>query len=435
MSLGIQLLSSRRFLPLFVTQFLGAFNDNAFKNALLIWIAYESAAKSGEHTAILINLAAGVFILPFFLFSALAGQLADKFEKAWLSQKIKQAECIIMCLAAYFFIRESLLGLFGVLFLMGLQSTFFGPIKYSLLPEHLKRDELIAGNGLIELGTFLSILMGTLVGGLLVRSATGFGVLLTCLVLFSVIGYLGSRAIPRARLHQPDLKIDWNVFRASDAIISDVKKVSLLWRSILAISWFWFVGATCLTQFPLYTQTVVGGDETVVTLFLVLFCLGVGTGSMLCNAFMKGVINARLVPYGCWGMSCCLLLLIGASYAYCQCWSPQPQILLNAMQFLQRGFVSWCIVFSLMGLAFSAGIYIVPLYALLQHHSPQSTLGRILAANNIMNALFMVGASVLAVALFALGFELVELFLAVAVLNFGVCVLVRRIVHQKGNNG
>jgi MFS family permease len=162
MSVAMQLLTSRRFLPLFVTQFLGAFNDNAFKNALLIWIAYESAPRSGEFTAILINLAAGVFILPFFLFSALAGQLADKFEKAWLSQKIKQAECIIMCLAAYFFISESLLGLFGVLFLMGLQSTFFGPIKYSLLPEHLQRDELIAGNGLIELGTFLSILIGTL---------------------------------------------------------------------------------------------------------------------------------------------------------------------------------------------------------------------------------------------------------------------------------
>ena len=267
MSVAMQLLTSRRFLPLFVTQFLGAFNDNAFKNALLIWIAYESGPRSGEYTAILINLAAGVFILPFFLFSALAGQLADKFEKAWLSQKIKQAECIIMCLAAYCFISESLLRLFGVLFLMGLQSTFFGPIKYSLLPEHLQRDELIAGNGLIELGTFLSILIGTLVGGLLVRSTTGFGVLLTCLILFSVIGYLGSRAIPRARVHQPDLKMDWNVLRASDAIIAAVKKVPLLWRSILAISWFWFVGATCLTQFPLYTQTVVGGDESVVTLF------------------------------------------------------------------------------------------------------------------------------------------------------------------------
>jgi hypothetical protein len=304
-----------------------------------------------------------------------------------------------------------------------------------LLPEHLQRDELIAGNGLIELGTFLSILIGTLVGGLLVRSTTGFGVLLSCLVLFSVIGYLGSRAIPRARVHQPDLKIDWNVFRASDAIIAAVKKVSLLWRSILAISWFWFVGATCLTQFPLYTQTVVGGDESVVTLFLVLFCLGVGTGSLLCNAFMKGVINARLVPYGCWGMSCCLLLLIGTSYAYSESCSPQPQILFNAMHFLQQGLISWGIVCSLVGLAFSAGIYIVPLYALLQHHSPQSTLGRILAANNILNALFMVVASVLAVALCALGLGVLQLFLGVAVLNFGVCVLVRRIVLQKGNNG
>ena len=213
-----------------------------------------------------------------------------------------------------------------------------------------------------------------------------------------------------------------------------VKKVPLLWRSILAISWFWFVGATCLTQFPMYTRTVVGGDESVVTLFLVLFCLGVGTGSLLCNAFMKGTINARLVPYGCWGMSCCLLYSLAPRMPTASAWSSQPQILLNAMQFLQQGFASWGIVFSLMGLAFSAGIYIVPLYALLQHHSPQSTLGRILAAN-IMNALFMVGASVLAVALFALGFDLIQLFLGVTVLNFGVCVLVRRIVHHKGNNG
>ena len=397
--------------------------------------------KSSEHTAILINLAAGVFIAPFFLFSALAGQIADKFEKANLSLKIKQAECIIMCLAAYFFVSGSLFGLFCVLFLMGLQSTFFGPIKYSLLPEHLKDDELISGNGLIELGTFLSILMGTLVGGLLIRSATGFSILLSCLILFSIFGYLGSRAIPQARSHQAELKIDWNIFRANASMFAHVKKVRLLLHSILAISWFWFVGATCLTQFPVYTQAVLFGDETVVTLFLVLFCLGVGSGSILCNVFMKGAINGRLIPYGCVGMSVFLLFLLGASYSYSKFWSlqpvvaSQPQVLLNAAQFLQQGFASWCIVFSLFGLAFSAGMYIVPLYAILQHHSPQSTLGRILAANNVMNALFMVAASTLAILVFTVGLDVLQLFLGVSLLNLGVFFLIRRIVHQIGNNG
>ena len=424
MSDSVHLLKTKRFLPLFITQFFGAFNDNAFKNAFLIWFTYDIAVRTGADAGMIVTIAAGLFILPFFLFSATAGQLADKYEKSWLTQKIKQVEIALMIVCSVCFYFQSIYGLLFVLFLMGVQSTFFGPIKYSLLPEHLKDDELISGNGLIEGGTFLSILLGTIFGGLIIRTEYGLPVLSLCVIGFSIVGWIASRSIPKAPIGDAKLKVSWNILAQTWKIIGYAREERTVWLSIIGISWFWLIGATFLTQFPVYTKEIIGGNEHIVTLFLTIFSIGVGVGSMLCNKLLKGQINGRLVPYGSIGITVAIVLFVFASNMYIAGSD------IGVMEFINSGFAAWLIIGGLLMLSIFSGIYIVPLYAIMQHRSDDKYLARIIAANNVMNALFMVVASIFAIGVFTLGFNVVQLLLSIGIINVPVFFIIRGIVRR-----
>lgn len=426
---AIHLLKTKRFLPLFITQFFGAFNDNAFKNAFLIWFTYDIAVRTGADASIMLTIAAGLFILPFFLFSATAGQLADKYEKSWITQKVKQLEIIMMVACAIGFYLQSVYGLLFVLFMMGVHSTLFGPIKYSLLPEHLKDNELISGNGLIEGGTFLSILLGTIFGGLIIRTEYGTILLSVFVIAFAVIGWVSSRYIPKAHISDAKLKISWNIFKETWKIIGYAQKERTVWLSVIGISWFWLIGATFLTQFPVYTKGVIGGNEHIVTLFLTIFSIGVGFGSMLCNKLLKGQINGRLVPYGSFGITIAIILFTLASNFYVSSGSD-----IGLYEFLSSGIAAWMIILSLLILSVSSGIYIVPLYAIMQHRSDGKYLSRIIAANNVMNALFMVLASIYAIGIFTLGFSVIELLLSVGIINIPVFFIIKGVVKRRLKN-
>jgi acyl-[acyl-carrier-protein]-phospholipid O-acyltransferase/long-chain-fatty-acid--[acyl-carrier-protein] ligase len=437
----LHLLRSQRFLPLFVTQFFGAFNDNAFKNAFLIWFTYDAADRASLNAPMMVTLAAGLFILPFFLFSATAGQLSDKFEKSWLAQRIKLVEIVLMLACSAFFLLGSVSVLLVVLFMMGVQSTFFGPIKYSLLPEHLKDDELIGGNGLIEGATFLSILFGTIFGGLIIRTEYGMEILSACLVGFSVAGWFASRAIPKSTIADPYLKIGWNLVTETRKIIGFAKRERTVWLSILGIAWFWFVGAMFLTQFPTFTKETIGGNEHIVTLFLAVFSIGIAIGSVLCNKLLRGRIDGRLVPYG----SIAMTLSIGLFFAATQLYAADrftylEQVLhyqnkvLNLPEFFAVGLSSWGVVAGLMALAISAGIYIVPLYAIMQHRSDDRYLSRVIAAANVVIAMFMVLASLFALLLFSFNFSALNILLAIGLLNIPVFLILRGIVNRRLKN-
>ncbi len=422
------LLKTRRFLPLFITQFLGAFNDNAFKNALVIWYTYDMAQKFGMDAFLMVNIAGGLLILPFFLFSALAGQFADKYEKSFLAQKIKQVEIILMGAAGLCFYFESVIGLLIVLFFMGAQSTFFGPIKYSLLPEHLRDDELIGGNGLVEGGTFLSILLGTIFGGLIIRTQYGIELLSCFVILFAVTGWAASRYIPQS-IHDARLAINWNIFTETCHLIRYAMHNKRVWWAIMSISWFWLLGMVFLTNFPVFTQNILSGNEHIVTLCLTVFSVGIGIGSLLCNRLLRGNISARLVPWGAAGMSIATFMLIGASIYYQNSALP----LLGEMQeiglhtFFSFG-ASWLVMFSLLLLAMSGGIYIVPLYTIMQHDTESGHVARIIASNNIINSFFMVVAVIIVMGLFQLGLTILDIFAFIGVLNLIVIFGVRRLI-------
>src|SRR6266850_4849619 len=279
----MSLLRERRFLPFFCTQFLGAFNDNVYKNALIIMLAFHAAALTTLSSGTLVNLCAGLFILPFFLFSATAGQLADKYDKARIIRYVKAFEIVVMIIGAAGFMHQNLALLIGALFLMGLHSTIFGPVKYSILPQHLKVEELVGGNGLVEMGTFLAILMGTVLGGVLIAQANSGVLVSVAVVAIACVGYLTSRAVPSAPPAAPDLKINWNPLTETWNNFQFTRANRTVFLSVLGISWFWFYGATLLAQFPNYCKDVLGGDEHVATVMLTTFSIGVGTGSLLCE--------------------------------------------------------------------------------------------------------------------------------------------------------
>ncbi|MCB1820544.1 MAG: MFS transporter, partial [Candidatus Competibacteraceae bacterium] len=296
------LLKERRFLPFFITQFLGAFNDNVFKNALIILIAFQAADPAQAN--VLVNASAGLFVLPFFLFSATAGQLADKYEKSRLMRWIKLLEILIMLGAAAAFILNSLPLLIGLLFLMGMQSTLFGPVKYSILPQHLQPEELVGGNGWVEMGTFLAILIGTLLGGVLIAvEHSGAWLVAGAVMILAVLGFLSSLFIPRAEPDAPDLRINWNPFTETWRTINIARRNRTVFLSVMGISWFWFLGATYLAQLPNYTKLNLGGDEHVVTLLLTTFALGIGIGSMLCERLSGRRVELGLVPFGSIGLT------------------------------------------------------------------------------------------------------------------------------------
>lgn len=422
------LLKSKRFLPLFITQFFGAFNDNVFKNAFLIWFTYDIANKLDMNAQLMVTIASGLFILPFFLLSALAGSLADKYEKSKLVRLIKLAEIIIMFFAFLGFYFTNIYLLLFLTFAMGTQSTFFGPIKYSLLPEHLKHDELVSGNALIEGGTFLSILLGTILGGIVIRAENGIIIVSALVMMFAIIGYLASLFIPKASVSDKNLQINFNIYAATKNIIGFAKHEHTVWLSIIAISWFWFIGISFLSQFPIYAQKVINGDEYIVTLFLAVFSIGIGIGSVMCNKLLQGQINGRLVPFGAIGISLGILFFFVSSNIY-----QTPEEMIGLREFL-ADINGLFITFSLFIIAIFSGIYIVPLYAIMQHRSDSKYLSRIIAANNVMNALFMVLSSLLIITFSKFGFSLLNIFLSIGVINLIVYYFIRKIVNHNLQN-
>lgn len=421
----ITLLGTRRFLPLFVTQFFGALNDNLFKNAIAILILFRLAVEQGLNGQILVTVATGIFILPFFLFSAMAGQISDRMEKSRLIRIIKTGEVGVMALGAFgLYLGDSYFLLF-VLFLMGVQSAFFGPVKYSILPAHLNEDELIAGNGLIGAATFLAILIGTIAGGLLILTDFGIAIVSAAVLGVAALGLAASLFIPTADPAAPDLKINPNFLSETFAIVSSLKDNRTIYLTVLGISWFWLVGATFLAQFPAYAKDVLGSNEQVVTLFLTIFSIGIAIGAMLCNRLLKGEVSAKYVPFGALGITLFSLDLVFASTGF----GVPRQELMGAMAFFKAP-GTWRILIDLLGIAITAGLYIVPLYALLQARSDESSRSRTIAANNIMNALFMVMGALAATAILAYGYDVLDVFLTIALVNGVVALYICKLLPE-----
>ena len=408
-----KLLSNRRFLPLFVTQFLGAFNDNAFKNALVILITYATVKVANLSPQVMVTLAAGIFILPFFLFSATAGQLADKWDKARLIRYVKFAEIILMGGAAVGFYLGNLEFLLGILFLMGTHSAFFGPLKYSILPDQLHEDELIGGNALVGAGTFIAILLGTITGGLFILAENG-GVIVSILTIgAALLGWSSSLFIPSVQPAAADTTINWNVHDETFEIIHQVRKNATVFRAILGVSWFWLFGATFLSQIPTFAKDVIGGNEQVVTLFLTTFSVGIGIGALLCDKLLKGVVAATYVPLGILGMTIFTIDLYFASVSI----TPAASGELIGMLGFVESFAHWRVLLDLLAISISGGLYIVPLYTIVQSCTEASHRSRAIAANNIMNALFMVVSALCISVMLALDFTVPEVFLTIALLN------------------
>ncbi|MFC1589783.1 MFS transporter [Pseudomonadota bacterium] len=420
-----ELLKQKRFLPFFITQFLGAFNDNVFKNALIILIAFQAVQLGDEHANVdfLTNLSAGLFILPFFLLSATAGQWIDKSEKSQSIRFIKLMEIVIMAGAAYAFYIGSIYALIALLFLMGAQSTFFGPAKYSYIPQHLDSTELVAGNALVQMGTFVAILIGTMMGGILIASDDGRHWVAIAIVVLAVLGYLSSRFIPHTPSLESKLKINWNPFTETWRNIAFIHKDRIVFLSVLGISWFWFLGATYLVQLPNYTKTALSGNEQVVTLLLTFFTLGIGAGSLLCNWLSGHKVELGLVPFGSIGLT-----LFGIDLFFAR---PEftSQALIGVAEFLARP-GSIRIVLDVLFIGLFGGFYIVPLFALIQQRSEPRHLSRVIAGNNIFNALLMVLSALMAIVLLGSGFSIAELFAIVAVLNAIVALYIYTLVPE-----
>ena len=417
------LFATRRFLPLFVTQFLGALNDNLFKNALAILIVFDIAVKAGIDGQVLATVAGGVFMLPFFLFSATAGQLADKLDKGVLIRWVKGVEILVMGLAAWGFWLGDAYVLIGILFLMGVQSAFFGPVKYAILPQHLDETELIGGNALIEGGTFLAILVGTIAGGLLIRTGAGTMVVSVGLVGVACLGWLGSLGIPRAPAADTGLRLNPNMMAETVAVVRQAAGRREVFLAILGISWFWLVGATFLIEMPAFARNVAGGDEQVVTLFLAIFSVGIGIGSLLCNRLLRSEISARTVPFAAIAMTIFMVDLFLATAGRAVPVGGQ----MGAGAFLSIP-GNWRMVGDLLGMAVCGGLYIVPLYAIMQARSEESCRSRIIAANNILNALFMVAGALAATVMLGLDFSVPQVFLAMAAGNGVVAVYICRLL-------
>jgi len=409
----MSILKSRRFMPLFVTQFLGAFNDNLFKNAMLVLITYRLAEQAGMQGPTLVTIAAGVFILPFFLFSATAGQLADKYDRAMIARYVKLAEIALMVLAAIGFLTANIWILLFLLFCMGTQSAFFGPVKYAILPQHLQKDELLAGNAYVEAATFLAILAGTIVGSLLILSTAGEWIISGGIILVAVAGYIASRLIPEAPGPVPALAVNPRFWSETQKMMRDTQQDVAVYRCILAISWFWLVGATYLTQFPAYAKDFLGGDETVVTLLLTLFSVGIGVGSVACEKLLKGRVQLTYVPLAAIGMA---IFGVDLYFATNSVTLPTGDDLLNAAGFA-AAVGGWRVMLDLFLIAACGGMFVVPLYAMVQQRAPEGMVARTIAGLNVMNSLFMVVSAIVCVILLQMAFTIPAIFLVMALCN------------------
>ena len=421
------LLKTRRFLPLLVTVLLGAANDNVFKNALLILILFSVGREAPMEETVLVTVASAIFILPFFIFSATAGQLADKYEKSGMIRWIKFAEVLIMGAGVAALQFGDVYWLLGVLFLMGVQSAFFGPLKYSILPTLLRKDELIGGNAFVEAGTFLAILVGTIVGGLMAGWEYGVNGVAAIVFGLAVIGWICSYGIPQAPAPQPSLKVNYNIATQTFRIVDRIRKDRPVFRSILGISWFWLVGIMLLTQVPNLAKSNFNADHEVITFLMVVATVGIAIGSMLCNSLLKGEITAKYVPVAAFGMSVFLADI----------WFSSPDGLSSTAvtfgMFLETS-ANWRVIADLLGVCICGGIFAVPLYAMMQTLSDEQERSQIVAGNNILNAVFMVAGSLLAGIILDAGYTVPDLFLTVAAANLLVVFYMQRLWRGLNSN-
>ncbi|MFZ2632943.1 MAG: MFS transporter [Desulfosalsimonadaceae bacterium] len=418
------LMTVKRFAPFFWTQFLGAFNDNVFKNGLMIMLAYGTGAAVVGKSDIMINMAAGLFILPFFIFSATAGQIADKYEKSMVIRFIKILEIVIMAFAAIAFYYKSSFSLVFLLFLMGTHSAFFGPIKYSIIPDHLRPDEIVGGNAMVEMGTFVAILLGLVTGNVLnpIKLSPVWIGAAVCLV--ATAGWLASRRIPAASAPSPDLKINWNPLTQTWETIRYARKVHSVFLSILAISWFWFLGMAYLTQLPNYTRDVLKSSQDVYTLLLTVFSAGIGLGSLLCEKMSGRKVELGLVPLGSIGIS---LFGFDLFFAYAP---THVADLMGITEFLHSP-GSLRVLRDLLMIGIFGGFYIVPLFAFIQTRTDPAYRARVIAANNILNALLMVISTIAGVVFLGLmNLSIPEFFLVLAIMNVVAAVYIYTVVPE-----
>jgi 1-acyl-sn-glycerol-3-phosphate acyltransferase len=419
-----ELLKQRRFAPFFATQLLGAFNDNVFRNATIVLITSQ-LGLSTDKASLYTNLAPALFILPFFLFSSLAGQFAEKYEKTRLIRWIKLFEIAAMSIAAWGFYAHHASLLLVVLFLMGLHSTMFGPIKYSILPQALHPNELVGGNGLVETGTALAILFGMMLGGSLMLSPASGPMLASIAVLaIAVVGYVSSRGIPPAPPTAPDLRVNWNIFSETLRTVKLCRRQRAVFNSVLGISWFWFFGTALTAQLPVYAETNLGGGSSLFLLALGVFSIGTGIGSLLCEKLSGRTVEIGLVPLGAFGISAFALDLYFARSGA----APASGIGIAAFVYAHG---SLRILFDLMLIGVFGGFFLVPLFALVQSRTPKSELSRVIAGNNIVNALFIVAAAVCGyVAQLVLHWSIPQFFLALAIANAVVAIYIFVLVPE-----
>lgn len=420
----MSLLKDRRFWPLFWTQFFGAFNDNVFKNALVLLITYKAYKLGSISPEQMVALCGGIFILPFFLFSAMAGQICDRYPKNKLIFGIKVWEVLVMISGALGFYLESIETLLITLFFMGLQSAFFGPIKYSILPELIKEEELVQGNALVASGTFVSILLGTILGGALIgvdswgREATGFAV-----ILFAIVGTIVSSRVQKLEPADSNLKIDWGLFKPSWKIVKVTMAKKSVFLAVMGISWFWFLGAALLSMFPVYGKNVLGTNSDVVTLFLAMFSIGVGVGSQICEKLSHKQVELGLVPFGTIGISLFVIDLFITG---------DPNLGLENIgigEFLSYP-IHWRILIDIFMLSIFSGFFIVPLYTFIQSRSEKGTRSQVIAGLNIINALFMVSSAIVLTLLYALNLTVPQIFGIWGVLNLIVAFYIYTVIPE-----
>lgn len=415
----------KRFWPLFWTQFLGALNDNFLKNALVVLVTFKGITLAGLDSGSIVALAGGLFILPFFLFSPLAGQLADKYEKSRLVRATKYWEVAIMVVASFGLISGNYILLLAVLFMAGLQAALFGPVKYSMLPDLVRADELVEVNAYVELGTFLAILLGTIGGGVVVSLPGGEYWLCGILMMLAIAGVITAVNVRPVKIACPDLQVRANPFPGIRDSIALLREKPAVWNSVLGISWFWFFGAAILSILPVYCKDYLGAGEHVVTFFLAMFTLGIGLGSVLCEKLSFHRVELGLVPIGSIGMTVFLVDLFRARPD----WGVDPAHVLTASEFLATSIGPRLLVdFFLMSVF--GGLFILPLYTLIQQRSEPESRSRVIAANNIVNAIFMVVASVCVIFFHKMHLTYPQIFLILTLANLVVAFYIYSIVPE-----
>ncbi|MFM2301256.1 MAG: hypothetical protein RLZZ84_992 [Pseudomonadota bacterium] len=430
MTTQTKLIHSRRFVPLFVTQLLGAFNDNLFKNAMVLYVVY-SVYQSQQAEAQFSAIASALFILPFFIFSAISGQLADMRDKARIIRVVKACEIAIMVIGAIGLLLAwknlavpsvAIPLMLAALFAMGVHSTFFGPIKYAILPQHLHPDEVLAGTGLVEAGTYIAILAGTMLAGWIPVEWAAAGVILTALA-----GYAVSREVPPAPPHHEPEPLDFHLIRASIDLVRNTSHDARVFLAIIAISFFWTIGTVLFVQFPPLAKNVLTASKEVASLFLVIFSVGVALGSVSVNALLKGKVSARYAPPSVLAMGA----FVVAFYFVCTGWQPLPAgQLFDVAHFLARPRAIWLLL-SLLGIATAGGMFVVPLYAFLTTFVDKSLTSRTIAANNIVNSLAMVIGSLIATALSVAGVPIVQQLLLSAAMCLVSAAIAQRLINAE----